>query len=193
MTVVPMPGRQSSLVWVERPEIAKRLGELSDSAFSKTLERNLAGLLGAIEQVGPRTLFPLSHMTAQAMGKRRIALVGEAAHAMPPIGAQGLNLSLRDVAVIAETTAQAQREGMDPGSDASLKSYEAARISDAKERAFAVGSLNAALRSELIPVQLARGASLHVINAIAPLRRTLMQLGMAPTGPLPLLMQPRTR
>lgn len=192
MTVVPMPGRQSSLVWVERPEVAQRLGNLSDAEFTQALERNLLGLLGSVSELGPRALFPLSHMNASAMAKDRIALIGEAAHAMPPIGAQGLNLSFRDIAVIAELVADAQGSGDDPGSNAVLKAYERARIADARERAFAVGSLNGALLSDLTPVQLARGASLHIINAFAPLRRILMQLGMAPAAPLPGLMQPRT-
>ncbi len=191
MTVVPMPGRQSSLVWVERPEVARRLGTLDNAAFSRTLERNLLGLLGMVTEVGPRSLFPLSHMTARSMANRRIALIGEAAHAMPPIGAQGLNLSLRDVAVIAEKTADAQRTGTDPGSDECLKAFESARMADAHQRGFAVGSLNGALQSDLILVQLARGAGLHIINSFAPLRRRLMRLGMAPASPLPVLMQPR--
>ncbi|MBU1212654.1 MAG: FAD-dependent monooxygenase [Alphaproteobacteria bacterium] len=190
MTVVPMPGRQSSLVWVERPEVAERLGALSEGEFSQTLERNLLGLLGIVTRTGPRGMFPLSHMTTRTMARNRVALIGEAAHAMPPIGAQGLNLSFRDCAVMAELAAKARRTGDDPGSDAVLQAYDRARLADARERAFAVGSLNGALLSDLGPVQLARGASLHIINAFAPLRRALMHLGMAPAAPLPALMQP---
>ncbi|MBU2583193.1 MAG: FAD-dependent monooxygenase [Alphaproteobacteria bacterium] len=192
MTVVPMPGRASSLVWVERPETAARLGAMDDKEFARNLQRNLQGLLGEIAQVGPRVLFPLSHMTAAAMGRNRIALIGEAAHAMPPIGAQGLNLSLRDAAVVAEIAGEALQAGNDPGSPFCLGAYQDARLPDAKERSFAVGSLNAALISGLIPVQLARGAGLHLINAVPPLRRRLMHLGLAPRGPLPPLMRRET-
>lgn len=190
LTVVPMPGRCSSLVWVERPQTAERLGALSDAEFCQTLERNLQGLLGTIFEAGPRVLFPLTHMSAESMVKNRIALLGEAAHAMPPIGAQGLNLSLRDVAVIAEKTAEAKNAGEDPGSHPGLLDYQRTRLQDAKERSFAVGSLNQALLSDLMPIQLARGAGLHLVNLVAPLRRQLMKLGMAPAGQLPALMRP---
>jgi 2-octaprenyl-6-methoxyphenol hydroxylase len=192
MTVVPMPGRRSSLVWVERPHVAERLSGLSDAAFTEVLEKNLLGLLGAVHEVGPRASFPLSHLAAKTMSQNRIVLVGEAAHVMPPIGAQGLNLSFRDVAVLADLVANAVDAGGDPGGPELLNLYDRTRRTDARERAFAVNTLNEALLSELAPIQFARGAALHCINSFAPLRRQLMRLGMAPATPLPKLMRRST-
>lgn len=190
MTVVPMPGRRSSLVWVEKPEVAERLMELDGERFTRTLETNLSGLLGTIGEVGLRNAFPLSHMTADAMARNRVALVGEAAHAMPPIGAQGLNLSLRDCAALADLLGNSAGAGSDPGAQDIMTAYDRARRPDAAQRSFAVATLNGALLSELPAVHLARGAGLHAIRAIPSLRRILMQLGIAPPARLPPLMHP---
>ncbi len=192
LTVVPMPGNRSSLVWVERPDTARRLMEMDDKRFQATLEENLQGLLGTLSDLGPRAAFPLKTMNATTMGGRRVALLGEAAHAMPPIGAQGLNLSLRDVATLAGMIAEAARDGTDPGESGALAAYDSARRRDAKERTFAVGLLNEALLSQIPLIQLARGAGLHLMHAAGPLRRQLMRLGMAPAQQLPTLMQPRS-
>ncbi|MEQ8825669.1 MAG: FAD-dependent monooxygenase [Filomicrobium sp.] len=192
LTVVPMPGNASSLVWVERPDVAERLKGLSDEAFQRVLEENLQGLLGDIHQPGPRALFPLSHLGAETMGKDRVALLGESGHAMPPIGAQGLNLSLRDVACLVELVVEAVEAGRDVGGADLLQRYSTLRLADAKNRDFAVWSMNQALLTELLPLRAARGAALHVIRAVGPLRRQLMQLGMAPPGDLPALMRPQS-
>ena len=188
MTVVPMPGRKSSLVWVERPSVAQRLYEMDEPGFTRTLEQNLQGLLGTISDVGPRAIFPLSYMNADRMARDRIALVGEAGHAMPPIGAQGLNLSLRDVAHLAELVAESAGRGEDVGSQSLLRRYDSLRKPDARNRGFAVNTLNQALLSEFPPIQIGRAMGMHLIKAIGPLRHQLMRLGMAPTTPLPPLM-----
>ncbi len=188
MTVVPMPGRHSSLVWVERPSVAQRLYDMDEPGFARTLEQNLQGLLGTISEVGPRAIFPLSYMHADRMARNRIALVGESGHAMPPIGAQGLNLSLRDVAHLAELVAESSGRGEDVGSQSLLRRYDSLRTPDARNRGFAVNTLNQALLSEFPPVQLGRAVGMHLIKAIGPLRHQLMKLGMAPTTPLPPLM-----
>ena len=111
LTTVPLPGNMSSLVWVEQPSEAQRLGALSDQEFADALDERLQGLLGCISPCGARVVFPLSGHNADRMGGNRTALVGEAAHVIPPIGAQGLNLGLRDASVLAECVADAQRQG----------------------------------------------------------------------------------
>mgnify|MGYP003694493103 CR=1 FL=1 len=103
LTTVPLPGL-SPRVWsgLEDPGEAARLAKLSDTEFKALLEDRLQGFLGRIESIGPRALFPLRGLSAAPMAARRIALVGEAAHVIPPIGAQGLNLGLRDVAALSD-------------------------------------------------------------------------------------------
>ena len=104
LTTVPLPGDASSLVWVEDPHEAAPPRCASTSTHSwPSWSTRLQGLLGALSDVGPaRACYPLAGLAAERMGQNRVALVGEAAHVMPPIGAQGLNLGLRDAAALAE-------------------------------------------------------------------------------------------
>jgi 2-octaprenyl-6-methoxyphenol hydroxylase len=148
------------------------------------------GLLGRLDAIGPRGVFPLSGLTAATFGADRVALVGEAGHVIPPIGAQGLNLGLRDAAVLAECVAEAAAADRDPGGADALASYETARRGDVTARIWTVDVLNRSLLSALLPVHLARGAGLFALKAIAPLRRAAISQGLQPSGALPRLMRP---
>lgn len=188
-TVVPLPGRSSSLVWVERPAIAKRLAALDETALRATLEARLQGLLGPIGEIGPRGLFPLSGLTADVAGQNRVALVGEAAHVVPPIGAQGLNLGLRDAAMLVDCVADALAASRDIGGGETLAAYARARSADIASRAWSIDILNRSLISGFLPVQLARGLGLYALKTIAPLRRLAIREGLAPSFVAPRLMQ----
>lgn len=192
LTTVPLPGRRSSLVWVERPEVATGLMALDDTGFAAALERELGGALGPISDIGPRAAFPLSGLTAEPIAARRIALVGEAAHRLPPIGAQGLNLGLRDAAWLADVVADALTDGRDPGGDDELAAYCGARRSDVASRTLAVDLLNRSLIADLLPFDMVRAGGLAALSAVGPLRQFFMRQGMAPPGPLPSLMQVST-
>jgi len=188
LTVVPSPGNTSSLVWVDRPAIGKRLAALNDKAFRGALEARLQGLLGTIGALGPRGIFPLSGLTAEVVGHNRVALVGEAAHVIPPIGAQGLNLGLRDAAMLADCVADALAEDRDIGAAETLAAYTRTRGPDIASRAWSVDLLNRSLISDLIPIQLARGLGLHALKAIGPLRRFAIREGLTPFFATPRLM-----
>ncbi|MEO1205803.1 MAG: FAD-dependent monooxygenase [Pseudomonadota bacterium] len=188
-TVVPLPGNASSLVWVERPAVAQRLYDLSDQQFMKTLERQLRGLLGSISGLSPRAQFPLKAMTADTMGANRVALIGEAAHVMPPIGAQGLNLSFRDAATLAGLVRDAKQAGQPLGGPDVLEAYNSKRGFDVRSRGLMVDILNRALTTNIAPLQLARGLGLHAIKALPPLKHALMREGMQPGWALPDLMK----
>jgi 2-octaprenyl-6-methoxyphenol hydroxylase len=195
LTTVPMPGDASSLVWVERAAIARRLAALDDDGFAAALAARLQGLLGRVGPAGPRRLFPLSAMVADCLGRNRVALVGEAAHVMPPIGAQGLNLSFRDAAALAQCWAEAaSRDGPGRGGAAGtaalLARYHETRLADVASRSLAVDALNRSLLSELLPVALARGFGLHALAAIPPLRRALVRQGLGAAGPRLALLEP---
>ncbi len=189
LTVVPSPGRTSSLVWVERPTTAERLRDLGEGAFRAELEARLQGLLGPVEAIGPRGVFPLSALAAEVTGHNRVALVGEAAHVIPPIGAQGLNLGLRDVAILTDCVAEAVTRSDDIGASAVMRDYSAARRFDVASRIWTIDLLNRSLLSEFLPVQLMRGLGLHVLKAIGPARRLAMREGLAPSFVAPRLMQ----
>ena len=189
LTVVPSPGRTSSLVWVDRPAIAQRLAGLDETAFRGALETRLQGLLGPVGEIGPRAVFPLSGLIASSAGLNRVALVGEAAHVIPPIGAQGLNLGLRDAALIADCVGEALRLGGDIGSLQTLEKYARARRLDIVTRAWSIDVLNRSLISAFLPVQLLRGLGLHALKTIGPLRRLAIREGLAPSYVVPSLMR----
>lgn len=190
LTTVPLPGRASSLVWLVRPDEADRLLALDDTAFTATLEGELQGLLGSLSAITPRTRFPMHGLAAQRYGARRVALVGETAHAFPPVGAQGLNLTLRDVAALADIAGGASARGEDIGADAVMATYDRARRADVQGRTTGVDLLNRSLLAGLGPVDLARGAGLHLLAAIGPLKRLAMLGGMGPSGQPPPLLRP---
>jgi 2-octaprenyl-6-methoxyphenol hydroxylase len=190
-TTVPLPGNASSLVWVERPAEIERLMGLGDESFQETLEGRLQGLLGSVTAVGPRAAFPLSGLTARRFARSRIALIGEAAHVIPPIGAQGLNLGFRDAAHLAELVGHALGQNADPGEERVLRAYNRARRSDVVGRTVAVDLLNRSLLSSFLPVQLARGFGLHLLNALSPLRHYVMRHGLDAESELPDLMRER--
>jgi 2-octaprenyl-6-methoxyphenol hydroxylase len=189
LTVVPLPGRSSALVWVDRPAIAQRLAGLDETAFRGALEARLQGLLGPIIEIGPRGVFPLSGLVAETGARNRVALVGEAAHVVPPIGAQGLNLGLRDAALLADCIGDAVRLGGDIGGPQTLEAYARARRLDVATRVWSIDFLNRTLISGFLPVQLLRGLGLHALKTIGPLRRLAIREGLTPSYVTPSLMR----
>lgn len=189
-TTVPLSEGISSLVWMDRPEAIAALVEADDDEFLARLGARLAGLLGTLCTPGPRRSFPLIALIARQMGRHRIALVGESAHAMPPIGAQGLNLGLADAAVLADVADAIRRQGGDIGSDAALLAYDHARAGEVARRVHAVDLLNRSVWPAFWPLGLARGAGLHVLAAMPSMRRRLMQEGLFPPAPIPSFMLP---
>jgi 2-octaprenyl-6-methoxyphenol hydroxylase len=188
-TLVPLPGLRSSLVFVVDSPEATNLNAASDHALAEEIERRAHSILGKMTVEAGRGAFPLAIETALCFAARRVALVGEAAHVLPPIGAQGLNLGLRDAATIAELVVAARRDGADVGSHDVLARYDAARRADVTSRSIAVDILNRSLLSDLLPVQGMRGFGLFLIDRIGPLRRAVMSEGVMPAAGQPRLMR----
>ncbi len=188
-TLVPLPGRRSSLVWVLEPSRAAEFAALNDAALSAEIERRAHSLLGTMSVEPGRGVFPLAIETAEVFARARIALVGEAAHVVPPIGAQGLNLGLRDGATLAEIVADARRESLDIGAPDVLARYDRQRRADATSRTIAIDMLNRSLLTDFFPAHGARGLSLYLVDRIGPLRRALMREGVTPAASQPRLMR----
>lgn len=183
-TLVPLAGNRSSLVWVERPERARALCELAPGVLSREIERQAHSLLGEMTVDGPCAAIPLGTHMARHFAARRVALVGEAGHRIPPIGAQGLNLSLRDVSSLADIVGRAARNGGDVGALPVLDAYDRARRADVAGRAVGIDLLNRSLLSGFLPFQLGRSLGLYMASEVPPLRRLLMRGGLGPgVGP----------
>lgn len=173
-TIVPMPGNNSSLVWVCSDSRCKALLEIPEREFCLLLEEKMHSILGKVTSVTKRQTFQLSSSHTDRLGLGRVALVGEAGHAMPPIGAQGFNLGLRDVREIVEllsSTGTGEWQGLGG-------QFHRSRQSDVISRMGSVDLLNRSLLSDFLPVQLARSAGLLALGAVGPLRRMVMQQGV---------------
>jgi len=180
-TQVPLPGNRSSLVWVQKPAEAAANAEKSPEDLGRLVEEGMQSMLGRVTIEDNVQVWPLSGMTAHRFGKGRAALIGEAAHVFPPIGAQGLNLSLRDILALSDILCTRADQPI-PGSAGD--NFDRKRRVDIISRTTSVDLLNRSLLSDFLPVQMLRAAGLHVLSAIAPLRNIVMREGIEPGGSL---------
>ncbi|AZN71807.1 UbiH/UbiF family hydroxylase [Georhizobium profundi] len=176
-TQVPLSGNRSSLVWVVKPEHAERIMALSPDALNREIEDRLQSILGAVTVDSELQRFPLSGMVAENFGRGAIALVGEAAHLFPPIGAQGLNLGMRDVAELRNLPAHLEDRA---SVEAAIAKFDRARRPDIVSRTQAVDLLNRSLLNGLLPVQFARAAGLTLLAGTGPVRQLALKEGMKP-------------
>lgn len=176
-TFVPLQGMRSSLVWVCKASEVDRLRDANADELSREIEKKSHFMLGEVRVDGPRGIFPLGVEIAERFAANRVVLVGEAGHVIPPIGAQGLNLGIRDAAAIARLLDEAS-DASDFGSPEVLEAYDLDRRADIRSRAAAVEMLGRSLLTEFLPVHLARGLGLEIAARIPFLRRRLMRAGL---------------
>lgn len=188
MTLIPLDEHHSSLVWSLTPDQAEEIVKLSDTEFSQKLYECSHAILGDITSVEKRVIFPIKGLSVDQFAAKRIFLVGEAAHVLPPIGAQGLNLGMKDIAALTECL---QKHPDLKTELASLEmSYNQARGRDTQNRSFAIDMLNKSLLSSFLPLKAARTTGLNLLNNIKPLRQMVMNMGLGQESNLPKLMQP---
>ena len=182
-TLVPLPdydGRPSSaVVWMERGPDAKRLMSLEKEAFEAEMSQRSCYLFGPLSLASRRTIWPIISQIADRFYGERTALVAEAAHVVPPIGAQGLNMSLADLAVLLELAKAAPQS---IGERAMLERYNRRRYAEVQTRVLGVDALNRASMMDAQPLRDARAMGLNALYSVAPVRRTLMQLGLGARG-----------
>jgi 2-octaprenyl-6-methoxyphenol hydroxylase len=184
-TTVPLPGDRSSLVWMERPKRAEALMAMGDKELATEIQIETHGELGLISSLGPRKSFPMKGLTARQFAKDRVILIGEAAHVVPPIGAQGLNMSLRDAALATDLILASK----DAGSVGVMAEFNAARRAEVLPRQQLIDLMNKSLLLGFLPLEGARAASLAALHYIGPLKRLVMQHGLSATHNLPFAMR----
>ncbi len=178
-TLVPLPDHQgkpcSAVVWMESNANVETLMGLDVEEFNAAATERSANILGPLENVSRRMPWPIISQLANRFYAERTALIAEAAHVVPPIGAQGLNMSLMDVQTLMELALQNQN-GL--GSPDQLKAYQSKRFNDVKLRHAGVGILNKTSMISIPAVQRLRAAGLQNLHAISPLRKAAMRLGL---------------
>jgi len=176
-TQVPLAGKRSSLVWVTTPSHAVELLELTRDQLATRVEERMQSMLGAVTiDVDPQS-WPLSGLVPTSFARNRVFLAGESAHVFPPIGAQGLNLGVRDVETLLETL---PNDGTDLGASSIISRYNRKRSPDIIARTGAVDALNRSLLSDFLPVQMVRSGGLELLRAFSPLRGFVMREGLRP-------------
>ncbi|WP_171558026.1 MULTISPECIES: UbiH/UbiF family hydroxylase [unclassified Roseobacter] len=182
-TLVPLPDYEghpsSAVVWMERGPETKRLMALDTADFEREMSDRSGHLFGPLTLVSRRTIWPIISQYAERMEAERVALIAEAAHVVPPIGAQGLNMSLGDLRALLEL-AEAHRD--DPGARDLLKKYNRIRHTEVLARVTGVDALN---RASMVEAQGLRDARMHALNlfySVAPVRRVLMRAGLGTSG-----------
>jgi 2-octaprenyl-6-methoxyphenol hydroxylase len=181
-TLVPLPDREgahhSAVVWMERGPRAAELAAMDAGAFEAELNARACGVLGALRLASPRRLWPIVAQVADRLDGPRAALVAEAAHVVPPIGAQGLNMSLKDIAVLLDLAVEARAAGGDVGAPGLLRRYHRLRHPAILARIAGIDALNRAAMAESQPLRDLRGSGLALLHGLAPLRRGAMRLGL---------------
>jgi 2-octaprenyl-6-methoxyphenol hydroxylase len=180
---------RSSIVWTEKRELVPAMVALDDDGFSAEIQRRFGDSLGRIRVLGRRWSYPLRLIHAESYVGKRLALIGDAAHAIHPIAGQGLNLGLRDVAAIAEVLIDAYRLGRDLGAADVLEDYQRWRRFDSMMLIAVTDSLNRLFSTDLAPVRLLRDVGLAAVNRMAPVKRLLMRHAMGAAGPRPRLLR----
>ena len=182
-------GPRSAIVWSVPKEDAAGWLSLSDADFAAEAKVAMGGFLGEIEMLAPRSSFPLGFHHAAQITASRLALVGDAGHAVHPIAGQGLNLGFRDVAALAEVLVEGARLGLDLGDSQLLKRYQSWRSLDALSVAFATDSLTRIYGVPGKTASAVRRLGMGLIERISPIKNRLMSEARGTSGDLPLLLR----
>jgi 2-octaprenyl-6-methoxyphenol hydroxylase len=181
--ILPLPGRQSSIVWNERRADARALLGLDPETLRRELELRFTSKLGEISLASRAEAFPFRFQVARRFVGERLALIGDAAHVVHPLAGQGLNLGLRDVAALAETIVGRMRLGLDPGASAPLAAYERRRRFDIAASGLGLDALNRLFSNDFTALRFLRDLGLRIVDRAPALKDMLIaEAGGAGSG-----------
>lgn len=181
LTFVPLKDHKSSaIVWVNTSAQSEALLKLKKQELLQQLQDQSLGILGRIQIISDVASWPLKRVKAKSYISQRLVLLGEAAHALSPVGAQGLNLSYRDVEILCDLITESARLGQDIGGQTVLKSYQKMRSLDVAKRVYGVDILNHFIKTESDLEKYIRRSGLKLVSNILPLKHLLMREGMSP-------------
>lgn len=177
---LPMTHKRCSVVWTVRSNEADAVMALNDEQFTAQLQQRFGYRLGHIVRCGTRHVYSLAYVAAEQLTKGRVAIIGNAAHALHPVSGQGYNLALRDVAAMAELIARND----DPGHSLLLAEYHAARYQDMQRVYRFTDTLVQLFSNRLAPLAHARAAGLVLLDMLPPLRHVLAKQSMGLLAPM---------
>jgi len=187
--ILPLTGNRSSIVWTEAKTRGDELMAGSDEAFAGELARRFGQRLGAITLEGPSQSFPLEFQIARSFIGDRLALIGDAAHAVHPLAGQGLNIGMRDVAALTETVVESARLGLDIGASTTLERYQRWRRFDSAFSATVMDGLNRLFSNDSVPLRAVRDLGLGLVDRAPGLKRFLVREAAGGTGDVPRLLR----
>jgi 2-octaprenyl-6-methoxyphenol hydroxylase len=187
--LLPLPGRQSSIVWNERRADAEALLALDSGDLTRQLEYRFTPKLGAISLASRVEAFPFRFQIARRFVAGRLALIGDAAHVVHPVAGQGLNLGLRDVAVLAEAIVGEMRLGLDPGAPGPLAAYQRQRRFDVAASGLGLDALNRLFSNDLPPLRFVRDLGLRMVDRAPTLKNMLIAEAGGADGGAPKLLR----
>jgi 2-octaprenylphenol hydroxylase len=187
LAFLPLRDSYCSIVWSTSHERAQELLGLDEALFREQLAQDFDYSLGEIVSVSPRAAFPLRLQHSLQYVQPRLALLGDAAHAIHPLAGQGVNLGLLDAAVLAEVLLEGAEQGKEVGSLAVLRRYERWRKGDNLSMMFAMDGFKRMFGSQLQPVKALRNLGLGLFNSVAPVKQVMIHRAMGLGGELPRL------
>jgi 2-octaprenyl-6-methoxyphenol hydroxylase len=187
--ILPLCGNQSSLVWTEPHDEAKRLAQLSDADFLSALQSKFGSHRGALRQIGFRHVHPLSMFIANEMVAHRVALIGDAGHVIHPLAGLGLNLGFKDVAALADCVMDAVGLGADLGGSAVLARYASWRRFDTVSTAYLLDGMNRLFASDMLGIKWLRDMGLRLVDHSPTAKGYFMKEAAGKSGDLPRLMR----
>jgi 2-octaprenyl-6-methoxyphenol hydroxylase len=189
LAILPLTQNRSGIVWTEQQHVAQNIHSLSDADYLDILRPRFGVFLGEISLAGSRYIYPLSLSTTHRMIAPRVALVGDAAHAVHPIAGQGLNSGFKDVAALAEVLCDTRRRGQDFGIHTTLAEYQKWRGFDNALLCTATNSFNRLFSNNNPLLRGIRDLGMGLINAAPKLRKNFVATAAGAAGDPPRLLR----